>query len=390
MENRFPAARGTRDRTPLGTRVENRADPPTFGVEEEFFIVDPRSRRILSRAPEVLSNARHLGGHLCAEFTRAQVETNSPVCGTSEDAARFLRSARLELVRAAAGAGLAVVASGTPVLGDPASARVSDGTRYADIATHFGALREAHVVCGCHVHVGIPDRETAVEVAGHLRRWLPFLVALSANSPFQEGRDTGYASWRTITWNRLPSAGPPPLFRSLAEHERAVGALAGSGAILDRHMVYWDIRLSDHLPTLEIRVGDVAATADEALLFAALTRGLVTRALSDVRHGVPAPEIDAPALRAAIWRAARDGLEGRVPDPLTGEPLPGALALDRILGAALPGLETNGDAALVVGLLDRVRAAGSGASRQRAFLDRRGRITDVVDHLAAQTREGLP
>ncbi|WP_116248146.1 glutamate--cysteine ligase [Nocardiopsis sp. FIRDI 009] len=390
MENRFLAAHGTRERSPVGTRADARTAPPTFGVEEEFFVVDPRSRRILSRAPDVLSNVRHLDGHLCGEFTRAQVESNSPVCGTSEDAARFLHSARRELVRAAARAGLAVVASGTPVLGDPAQARVSDGRRYADIATHFGALREAHVVCGCHVHVGIPDRGTAVEVGGHLRRWLPFLVALSANSPFQAGRDTGYASWRTITWNRLPSAGPPPLFRSLAEHERTVSALAGCGAILDRHMVYWDVRLSDHLPTLEIRVGDVAATADEALLFAALTRGLVSRILADVGGGAPAPEIDAPALRAAVWRAARDGLEGRVPDPLTGECLPGPLAMDRMLGAALPGLEANGDADLVVGLLDRVRAAGSGAARQRAYLERRGRITDVVDHLAAQTGEGLP
>jgi carboxylate-amine ligase len=389
MENRSTAAHDRRQPVPAGTRTGNRTVPPTFGVEEEFFVIDPGTRSILSRAPDVLANARVLRDHLCGEFTRAQVEANSPVCDDAGDALRFLRAARGELGRAAGAAGLAVVASGTAVLGDPASTRVSEGRRYADIAAHFGALRESHVVCGCHVHVGIPDRETAVSVSNHLRRWLPFLGALSANSPFHSGRDTGYSSWRTVAWNRLPSAGPPPLMRSLVEHEQAVRALSDAGAILDRRMVYWDVRLSDHLPTLEIRVSDVAATAEEALLLALLTRGLVSRALTDVRYGIPAPDVSDQALRAAAWRAARDGLEGVVPDPLTGEALPGPAAADRLLHAALPGLLANGDADLAASLLDRVRAAGSGAARQRAVYARRGSLTDVVDHLVAQTREGL-
>ncbi|MDT0326846.1 carboxylate-amine ligase [Nocardiopsis lambiniae] len=362
--------------------------PPTFGVEEEFFVVDPRTRRILSRAPDLLARTR-MDDRLCGEFSRAQVEANSPVCGGAEDARRFLREARRELAQAAEVAGLAVVASGTAVLGDPSSVVISDGARYAEIAAHFGALRESHIVCGCHVHVGIPDRENAVLTVGHLRRWLPFLVAMSANSPFHNGRDTGHASWRTITWNRLPSAGPPPRMRSLDDHERAVRALAASGAILDRHMVYWDVRLSEHLPTLEIRVGDVAATAEEALLFAVLTRGLVSRVLTDVDRGVPVPEVPDTALRAAMWRAARDGLEGVVPDPLTGETLPAAVAMDRLLATALPGLSANGDADLAADLLDRLRRRGSGAARQRAAHARRGRLTDVVDHLVDHTLQGL-
>jgi len=387
MENRSTAARD--QWLPASTHTRTTARSPTFGVEEEFFVVDPRTRRILSRAPELLARSRMPDGRLCGEFSRVQVEANSPVCTTADDALRFLRAARRELGRAADEAGLAVAATGTAVLGDTSAALVSDGSRYADIAVHAGGLRASHVVCGCHVHVGIPDRETAVAVSDHLRRWLPFLVALSANSPFHGGRDTGYASWRTVTWNRLPSAGPPPLLRSLAAHERAVRSLSDSGAILDRHMVYWDVRLSDHLPTLEIRVGDVAATAEEALLFAALVRGLATRALTDVHHGVPAPDIPDQALRAAVWRAARDGLEGSVPDPLTGDCLPGPYAVERLSHAALPGLVANGDADLVSGLLDRIRATGTGAARQRAAYARRGRLTDVVDHVVRRTREGL-
>ncbi|MET9784341.1 carboxylate-amine ligase [Nocardiopsis alba] len=377
------------------TAVDHRAPveaadrPLTFGVEEEFFVVDPRTRRILSRAPDVLARARGLTDRLCGEFTDAQVEANSPVCATAEDARDFLTAAREELRRAADEVGLAVAATGTPILGDPASARVSKGRRYSDISARFGTLRESHVVCGCHVHVGIPDRSTAVSVSDHLRRWLPFLVALSANSPFHDGHDSGHASWRTVTWNRLPSAGPPPLLRSLSEHERAVHELSDTGAILDRHMVYWDIRLSDHLPTLEIRVGDVAATAEEALLFATLARGLVGRALIEVGDGAPAPDISGQTLRAAVWRAARDGLEGLIPDPLTGETLPAATAMERLRRAALPGLALTGDTDLVSELLERVLAVGSGAARQRAVYAERGRMSDVVDHVLAQTREGL-
>ncbi len=374
---------------PVDTRAENRTAPPTFGVEEEFFVVDPGTRGLLSRGSEVLADTRLASGRPTGEFSRAQVEVNTPVCDGADEALRFLRTAREEFDRSAGAAGLSVVASGTPVLGDPASALVSEDRRYTEIAAHVGALREALIVCGCHVHVGIPDRGTAVAVSDHLRRWLPFLLAVSANSPFHAGRDTGYSSWRAITWNRLPSAGPPPLLRSPAEHDRIVRALADTGAILDQHMVYWDIRPSDHLPTLEIRVGDVAATAEEALLLACLTRGLAARALADVRQGVPAPDIPDHAIRAAVWRAARDGLEGVVPDPLTGEALTGALAADRLLHAALPGLLSNGDADLTASLLDRVRASGTGSARQRAAHARRGSLTDVVDHLVTETREGL-
>ncbi|OOC56354.1 MULTISPECIES: carboxylate-amine ligase [Nocardiopsis] len=386
--NRSTTAHGGRPAS-ADTRAGNRTAPPTFGVEEEFFVVDPRTRGILSRGSEVLADARLADGRPTGEFSRAQVEANTPVCDGAGEALRSLRAAREEFGRSAGAAGLSVVASGTPVLGDPASALVSEDRRYTRIAAHVGALREALVVCGCHVHVGIPDRETAVAVSDHLRRWLPFLLAVSANSPFHAGRDTGYASWRTVTWNRLPSAGPPPLLRSPAEHDRIVRALADTGAILDQHMVYWDIRPSDHLPTLEIRVGDVAATAEEALLLACLTRGLAAGALTDVHRGVPAPDIPDHALRAAVWRAARDGLEGVVPDPLTGEALPGASAADRLLHAALPGLLTNGDADLTASLLDRVRVSGTGAARQRAVHARRGSLADVVDHLVAETREGL-
>ncbi|GAB3213044.1 carboxylate-amine ligase [Marinactinospora thermotolerans] len=370
-------------------REEAWPGPPTFGVEEEFFVVDAQSRQVSPRAATVLSGAREVSADLCAEITRFQVESAGPVCHTAGQLHTALVESRRSLTDSAAARGLAVTATGTVVLGEVASAPLTDGARYRAIASRFGALREAHVVCGCHVHVAVADRLTAVSVVNHLRPWLPILLALTANSPFQRGRDTGYASWRSILWGRLPSAGPPPWFDSVADHERMVTEMLRSGAILDRRMVYWDVRPSEHLPTLEIRVADVAATVEEAVLFAVLVRGLTSVALRHVAEGRPAPRIPDRVLRLAMWRSARDGLEGAALDPFTVEPVPARRQVDRLVEAAMPGLRAAGETDLVDHLLGRVLEVGSGAHRQRAAHARRGRLSDVVDLLVRQTRHGL-
>ncbi|WP_143343147.1 carboxylate-amine ligase, partial [Crossiella equi] len=176
-----------------------------------------------------------------------------------------------------------------------------------------GALDDEQVCCACHVHLGIADRDQAVKVSNHLRPWLPTLIALSGNSPLWAGRDTGYASWRTITWHRWPVSGPPPVFASAAHYDDVVGELIESGAVLDRAGVYWDIRPSTHVPTLEIRVADTGATVADTVLLTALLRAAGTTVLRDPAS--PPPAADPVLLRAACWRAARDGLDGFVPRP---------------------------------------------------------------------------
>ncbi|MDA2805019.1 carboxylate-amine ligase [Nocardiopsis suaedae] len=365
------------------------ATVPTFGQEEEFFVVDPDSRLVAPRAGDVLEAVRarfadrpESGARLGVEMTRFQVEASGPVCRTAEEMARGLAGARAELGDAAADRGLAVAATGTAVLGDVAAAPLTQGPRYRAIADEFGALRDSHAVCGCHVHVGARGTAAALEAVNRLRPWLPALLALTANSPFQRGRDTGHASWRRVSWGWLPSAGPPPPMDSPAQYGRAVQELTASGAALDRRMVYWDVRPAPELPTVEVRVGDVAATAEEAVLAAVLVRGLA---------GVPAPSpgpADRP-LRLALWRAARDGLEGEAYDPATGDSEPARAAVERMFAHAEPALAAAGEAASAAALLERVVAAGSGARRQRAAYARRGRLSDVVDLLVRQTRYGL-
>jgi carboxylate-amine ligase len=156
--------------------------------------------------------------------------------------------------------GARLLAVGVPVAGTPVG-RVTDTPRYRRMAREYGALITGQEVSGCHVHVGVPDREIAVRVSNHLRPWLPVLLGLTANSAVHHGRDTGFAGWRAVRTSRWPCSGPPPVWTSAAEYDATVARMIDCGTVLDERMVYWDIRPSTHVPTLEVRISDVPATA---------------------------------------------------------------------------------------------------------------------------------
>jgi carboxylate-amine ligase len=237
-----------------------------------------------------------------------------------------------------------------------------------------------------HVHVSIPDPESGVQVLNHLRPWLPILQAATVNSPFYGGQDTGYGSWRSVMWERWPTVGPTPYLESHEQYETLVADLVASGAMLDEGMLYWYARLAANYPTVEIRMGDVCPTLDDAMLLAALARALVATILRDVREGIPAPNVAHPLLMAAHWRAAHDGLEGMNIDMATREPRPAWRLMRQLFDYVRPQLERHGDLEMTTILLGRLRAKGTGAARQRAILARNGSVTDVVDWLARATR----
>ena len=229
-------------------------------------------------------------------------------------------------------------------------------------------------ICGCHVHVEVPDEDTAVQVCGRLRHWLPALLALSANSAVYRNADSGYASWRSILWGRWPSAGPPPQLETADEYHATVARMQDIGAILDDGMVYWDARPSAKFPTVEVRVADVPATAAETVLLATLTRALVMTVLDEIRCGTAETRISDPVLRAKYWRAARDGLVGCAVGPLQD-----------MLTAVDPALRSIGEYDYVTSELVRIVADGNGAIRQRRAWQRRGNVADVLAEAAEAT-----
>jgi carboxylate-amine ligase len=359
---------------------------PRFGVEEEFLVVDPATRKVVPRAGEVVRRAEaRLGPRISGEVTQLQVETKTAPCTSVEELLGQLAEGRAAAGAAAEAEGLRIVASATPVLGEVVPPPIVEGPRQARGMATYRGLHDEQSICSLHVHVELPERERALMVSNHLRPYLPVLIALAANSPYWDGRDTGYASWRIMAWHRWPVAGPPPYFTSAAHYEELVATLLSAGALVDSGTIFWDIRPSAHQPTLEIRVTDVPITVEEAALLAALVRALVVGVGAAVDWGDRGPVVPAELLRAAYWRAARDGLVGEGIDVRTGCLLPASELVERLFQVARPALRDSGDLDRVTGWLRRLLDGAGGAARQRGAAGARGRLTDVVDHLIAHT-----
>ncbi|SES08588.1 carboxylate-amine ligase [Lentzea xinjiangensis] len=360
------------------------SDLPTLGVEEEFLIVDPATGLPLPAAGEVIDVAGGFGTDLQREITRVQLESSTPVCRGMREVREHLLMARSVAAAATLRSGGRLLAVGVPLAGSTEQP-ITDDDRYRRIGRDYGLLAAEHGVCGCHVHVAVPDRETAVQVCNHLRPWLPVLLALTANSPIHHGADTGYASWRSMLISRWPCSGVPPYFTSAEHYDAVADMLVDSGAVVDRAMLYWDVRLSDHLPTVEVRVSDVPATVDETVLLAALVRALVVTAVRAVGRGERALPVSEQALRAARWRAAHDGLPGQAIDLFTNRRVPAAQLLHHLLRHVKPVLRETGELRAVTALLAKVLQLGNGAVRQRQAFQRRGRLEDVLAVLSRTT-----
>ncbi|MEV0459216.1 carboxylate-amine ligase [Catellatospora methionotrophica] len=357
----------------------------TFGVEEEFLLLDASSGVNLPVGDDVLARltgqASEQSRH---EFRQSMIEMVTPVCGDLQQMREHLAASRKAAGDAAAAIGAQLVAVGATPVAEAAVSRPA-AERYERIIRQFGPVALDPALCGMHVHVGVPDRELAVQVCNHLRPWLPVVQALTVNSPFHAGADTGYASWRSIQMERWPSLGPSPYFASAAEYDDAVQQLITAGVMLDEGMVLWYARPSARYPTVEVRVADVLPTVDDAVVVAGLVRALVATVTDDIRAGLPAPRLRTSLLSAAHWRAARDGIEGQLVNPLTGVLSPAWELVDDLMSLVGPALTRDGDLQAVTAGIDRLRVEGSGAERQRRIHRAGGDLHDVLVYLAGAT-----
>ncbi len=315
------------------------AEAWTLGVEEEYQVINATSRELHPDAEHLLHRAQtSLGDDVQPELMQSQIEMATAVCVTLADVRAALIDARRTLIQAAAEHGDHLGAAGTHPFSDW---RVQDTTpkpRYQGLSHDFQQLARELVIFGCHVHVSIGDRTAGLEVMNRARVWLGALLALAANSPFWQGEDTGYASFRTELWSRFPMAGPPVSFASLAEYDQLVGTLVATESIADPYNIYWDIRLPTRFPTIECRVADVCLTVDEAVMIAGLTRGLVRTCYEQWVAGGPVVAARPELLRAAHWRAARYGLEGRLIDVAAGCSVPAPQLVEQLLSFVRPAL----------------------------------------------------
>jgi len=365
------------------------SEPFTMGVEEEYQIIDPVTYELSSSSRALLSKAQQtLGEKAQPELQLSQVEAATPICRSLQQVRQELIHMRGKMITAASRQEKYLAAAGTHPFSHWKSQHITPKQRYQEIAEVQQQLAREPVF-GCHVHIGLEDRELALEVMNRASIWLAPLLALATNSPFWLGEDSGYASFRTVLWSRWPTSGQPQYFTCLNEYEALLRALVATGSVEDATKIYWDIRLSERFKTIEFRVADCCLTVDEVVMMVGLIRAMVQTCYAQARHNEAFPVVRPELLRAAHWRAARYGISRELMDVAAQCSLPAAAMIEKMLMVLRPVLEAEGNWDEIASLVHETLRGGNGSMRQRAAYQRTGRMEDVVDFIVAETRKGL-
>lgn len=372
------------------TLTESAAAVFTLGVEEEYQLVDATTGALRSHASTVREG--DWTGELLAELQETTVEIGTPVCSTTRDASEHLERLRFQASTVAASHGVSIVAAGLHPFSAWEGHTRPALERYRAIEARYGRIARDEHIFGMHVHVAVPPEVDRLAIMNVVRHYLPHLLALSASSPFFEGADTGFASFRTILWRRWPNSGIPPRFASTDEFSRYVATLLDAGVMADPWNLYWSARPHPKYPTVEFRVTDACPSVADAAAIAALARALVHAVVTGtLRDEVPdgfSPVIEQELLRVNEWRVARDGLAARLIDARTGaghEPV--RTAIRRLLDAVARSAVELGDGETLTHV-ETILERGSAADRIRRHFAEAGSMQAVVDWLAQESLVG--
>ncbi|WP_369259036.1 carboxylate-amine ligase [Geodermatophilus amargosae] len=374
-----------------GLQTEGAVVGRTLGVEEEFHLVDPDTME-MTPGPRASSAALagDAGERVHPEIATTQLEIATGICTSLEQVRAELVAARGEAAAAAERDGLLLLPASTHPWNSWHTMPVTPGERYEAMVDRWAGLARQQDICGCHVHVGVPDLDTAVAVLDRTRPYIPVLLAMTCSSPFHDGVDTGYESWRTLWWTRFPHAGAPEPLGDADGYRRVLAGLVASGVVADGSHLYWDVRPSARLPTIEFRLADVCTTLDDTVLHAALVRSLVRVLAARAQRGDPVPELRPELLRAARWRAARSGLGGPLFDPLRGELVDPREAVGALLAELEEDLTGAGEWDEVTARVQDLLGRGTSAARQRSTWLRTGDRRAVAEWVVREGAGGRP
>ena len=350
----------------------------TVGVEEEVMLLDPSDQSLTQSGERVLGRlSNELSAHTSPETHAAVIELNTGIHADVAGAVAELTALRAELARELRTMGLAVASAGTYPLASSGETRVSGAARYRAVVDSMRALARREPTMALHVHVGVPDPEDATRLLNGLREVVPVLLALSANSPFCQRRDSGFASSRTMIFRGFPRTGTARWFADYADYVAAVDPLIASGALPDPSFLWWDVRLQPALGTVETRVMDAQSTVADSAALIALVQSLARLVLEgEWPERGTSPEV----LAENCFLAARDGLDAQLIDPVKRQLVPARAVVD----ALLANCRAHGAALGCSGELAQIRrlATANGADRQRVWVDDAGGLRGLVSTLS--------
>ncbi|MBA2242900.1 MAG: carboxylate-amine ligase [Chthoniobacterales bacterium] len=361
----------------------------TLGIEEEFQIVDPDSRELRPHSAELVARGKeNLEGNLKPEMHQSVVELGTKVCPDIHDARHQVISLRSELAGAAARAGLKIASAGTHPFSRWHEQPITPNERYSTIVQDLQQVARTSVIFGLHVHVGIPDRHTGIDIMNQARYFLPHLYALSVNSPFWQGKNTGLKAYRQIIFESFPRSGMPETFESLAEYEDYIDLLISTGCIDNAKKIWWDIRLHPFFDTIEFRICDAQSRVDDTLALAALMQAIVVKLQKMRDQNVSFRTYPRRLLDENRWRAGRYGLDGKLIDFGRRREVDERALLAELIefvAAEVDELGTRSELAHI----ERIMREGTGADRQLAVWERTHDMNAVVDHIVQETYETL-
>jgi len=373
----------------------------TIGIEEEYLLVDPGSRDLVSDPPKgLIEECQHAIppdiGNVAPEFLRAQLEVDTPVCRSIAECREKLSALRGFAAQVAERNGLRIIAASTHPFAEWTAQIHTDKDRYNVLARDMQGVAQRLLICGMHVHIGLPDDETRIDLLNQLGYFLPHLLALSTSSPFWQGRNTGLKSYRLSVFDELPRTGLPHRFDSYGEYQRHIAVLVKAGLIEDATKVWWDIRPSARFPTLELRISDICTRMEDGLTIAALYACIVSMLLRLRRNNQRWRTYSNMLVQENRWRAQRYGFEEGMVDFGRGEIVPYADLLEEILALVAEDAERLGCSA-EIGAARDILKRGTSAHRQVAVFEkaladgasRQDALNAVVDWLVAETLIGV-
>jgi carboxylate-amine ligase len=365
---------------------------PSFslGIEEEYQTIDPETRDLRSHiATEMLAQGKlRLEERVKAEMHQSVIEVGTRVCRNVEEAREDLYDLRRNMIRLAEENGLVLVAGATHPFADWRAQEIYPDPRYDKVVEDLQLVARSNLIFGLHVHVGIEDREAAIRIMNSLRYFLPHILALSTNSPFWLGMETGYKSYRAKVFENFPRTNLPDLFHSYAEFEAYVNLLIKTNSIDNAKKIWWDVRPHPFFDTVEVRICDIPLRAEESVAIAALIQATASKLWKLHEGNVDFRQYSRALLMENKFRAVRYGLDGMLIDFGKEQEVPERDLILEYLSFVDSELDELGSRKAIE-YIHTMLERGSGADRQLQVFRETGDLRKVVDYMAAETKAGL-